>query len=75
MKRLTVRQAGQSAGSPDQPSAENGEVAITRRGQEIGRALPVGGRNTMPSHARLRGSMPRMRRISERLVREDRDAR
>ena len=75
MKKLTIRQARQSLGNLDQLLAENGEVTITRRGQEIARVIPVGGRKTMPSHARLRRSMPRMRRGSERLVREDRDAR
>jgi hypothetical protein len=29
----------------------------------------------MPSHAALRRTMPRMRKASERLIREDRDAR
>ena len=75
MKKLTIRQARESLGKLDQLLAEEGEIAITRRGDEIARVLPVGGKRTVPSHAELRRSMRRMRRGSERLVREDRDAR
>jgi antitoxin (DNA-binding transcriptional repressor) of toxin-antitoxin stability system len=75
MKRLTIRQARESLGRLDRLLADEGEVTITRRGDEIARVVPVGGRKTMPSHAALRRSMPRLRRGSERLIREDRDNR
>jgi len=75
MKKLTIRQARESLGNLDRLLAEEGEVTITRRGDEIARVVPVGGKRLMPSHAALRRSMRRMRRGSERLVREDRDAR
>jgi antitoxin (DNA-binding transcriptional repressor) of toxin-antitoxin stability system len=75
MKKLTIRQTRQALGNLDRLLAEEGEVTITRRGGAIARVLPVGAVRTMPSHAALRRSMPRMRKGSERLVREDRDAR
>ncbi len=75
MKKLTIRQARESLGHLESILAEEGEVTITRRGEEIARVVPVGGRKPIPSHAALRRTMPRRRRGSERLVREDRDAR
>jgi prevent-host-death family protein len=75
MKKLTIRQARSSLGSLDRLLAEEGEVTITRRGEEIARVVPVGRGRPIPSHEALRRKMPRMRRRSERLIREDRDAR
>jgi antitoxin (DNA-binding transcriptional repressor) of toxin-antitoxin stability system len=75
MKKLTIRQTRQALGKLDQLLADEGEVTITRRGDAIARVLPVGIARTMPSHAALRRSMPRMRKESERLIREDRNAR
>ncbi len=75
MKKLTIRQARESLGDLDRLLAEEGEVTITRRGDEIARVVADRRRRPMPSHAALRRSMPRMRRGSERLIREDRDAR
>ncbi len=75
MKKLTIRQVRESLGKLDELLAKEGEMAITRRGDEIARVVPVGGRKAMPSHAALRRSMPRLRRGSERLIREDRDGR
>jgi antitoxin (DNA-binding transcriptional repressor) of toxin-antitoxin stability system len=73
MKKLTIRQARQSLGNLDRLLAEESEVTITRRGNPIARVLPAVTERTMPSHAALRRSMPRMRKGSERLIREDRD--
>jgi prevent-host-death family protein len=75
MKKLTIRQVRESLGKLDQVLAEEGEVTITRRGDEIARLIPLSGRKPMPSHAELRRSMPRLRRSSDRMIREDRDAR
>jgi antitoxin (DNA-binding transcriptional repressor) of toxin-antitoxin stability system len=75
MKKLTIRQARQSLDNLDRLLAEEGEVTIARRGDPIARVLPVVTERTLPSHAALRRSMPRMRKGSERLIREDRDAR
>jgi hypothetical protein len=36
---------------------------------------PIGKKRFIPSHQDLRESMPRMRKESEKLIREDRDAR
>jgi antitoxin (DNA-binding transcriptional repressor) of toxin-antitoxin stability system len=73
MKKLTIRQARQSLGNLDRLLAEESEVTSTRRGNPIARVLPAVTERTMPSHAALRRSMPRMRKGSERLIREDRD--
>jgi antitoxin (DNA-binding transcriptional repressor) of toxin-antitoxin stability system len=75
MKKLTIRQARQALGNLDRLLAEESEVTITRRGDPIARVLPAVTKRTMPSHAALRLSMPRMRKGSERLIREDREAR
>lgn len=75
MKKLNIREARHSLGNLDLLLAREGELTITRRGQEIARVLPVGGKRAIPSHAALRRSMPRMRKSSERMIREDRDLR
>jgi prevent-host-death family protein len=75
MKKLTIRQARESLGNLDSLLDKEGEVTITRRGEEIARVVPVARRKPIPSHAALRRSMPRMKISSERLVREDRDER
>lgn len=75
MKKMTIREARQALSRLTQVLEEEGEVTITRRGREIARMVPVGGKRAIPSHKSLRESMPRLRRGSGRLVREDRDAR
>jgi len=75
MKKMTVREARQTLSRLDRVLEEEGEVTITRRGRAIARVVPVSGKRAIPSHKALRESMPRMRRGSGRLVREDRDAR
>ena len=75
MKTLTIRQARESLGNLDRLLAQEGEVTITRRGEEIARVIPIGGHRPMPSHKAIRRTMPRLRRGSERLVREDRNGR
>ena len=52
-----------------------GEVTITRRGEAIARMVQVGRKRPIPSHRDLREKMARMRIGSEKLVRQDRDAR
>jgi len=74
MKRITVRETRQGLSRLEELLAE-GEVTITRRGKPVARLLPIGGARPIPSHKELRESMPRMRRGSEHLQREDRDAR
>ncbi len=75
MNRLTIRQARQALGSLDRLLAQEGELTITRRGEEIARVIPVGGNKSMPSHQALRNRMPRLRRDSERLIRQNRNGR
>ena len=75
MKQLTIREAREALSHLDRLLAVEGELTITRRGEPIARVLPVGKRRTIPSHRDLRESMPRMRKGSEKLIREDRDGR
>ena len=75
MKNLTIREARQSLSHLDRLLEPEGELTITRRGKPVAHVVPVGPRREMPSRKSLRESMPRMKQGSERLVREDRDAR
>lgn len=75
MKKLTIREARQSLSHLDELLDAEGELTITRRGKAVARVVPVARKREVPSHKALRESMPRMKRGSERLVREDRDAR
>lgn len=75
MRTMSVREARQALTHVDELLASEGEITITRRGQPIARLVPVAGRRRMPSHARLRASMPRLKKGSESLLREERDAR
>ncbi len=75
MKKLTIRETRQALSHLDRLLAAEGEVTITRRGEAIARVVALGKKRTIPSHRDLREKMPRMRRGSEKLIREDRDAR
>jgi antitoxin (DNA-binding transcriptional repressor) of toxin-antitoxin stability system len=75
MKKLSVRQAREALSHLDRLLEVEGEVAITRRGEEIARVIQAHRRRPIPSHRDLRQGMRRIRRTSERLVRQDRDAR
>ncbi len=75
MKKLTIREARKSLTNLDRLLAVEGELMITRRGEPIARMVQVGRKRPIPSHRDLREKMVRMRGGSERLVREDRDAR
>ena len=75
MKKLTIREARQSLSHLDRLLDVEGEVMITRRGHAIARVVQVGGKRPIPSHRDLRERMPRLRKGSEKIVREDRDAR
>jgi prevent-host-death family protein len=74
MKSITVRETRQGLSRLEELLAE-GEVTITRRGKPVARLLPIGGSRPVPSHKDLRDCIPRLRRGSERLQREERDAR
>ena len=75
MKRLTIREARQALSHLDEILATEGEVTITKRGRAIARVVQLGRKLPIPSHSDLREKMPRMKLGSEKLVREDRDAR
>ena len=75
MKKLSIREMRQSLSHLDRLLASEGEVTITRRGEPIAQVVPVGKKRPMPSHRDLREGMPRMRKGSEKIVREDRDGR
>jgi antitoxin (DNA-binding transcriptional repressor) of toxin-antitoxin stability system len=75
MKKLTIRETRQSLSRLDRILSGEGEVTITRRGEAIARLIPIRKKRSVPSHQDLRECMPRMRKGSEKLIREDRDAR
>ena len=75
MKKLNIRQARQCLSHLDEILTDEGEVTITRRGKAVARVISVKKRRPMPSHKDLRNEMPRLRGASERIIREDRDAR
>ncbi len=75
MKRMTIREARRSLTHLERILADEGEVSITRRGTEIARLLPLSKNAPIPSHRDLRKKTARMKRGSEKLVRQDRDAR
>jgi antitoxin (DNA-binding transcriptional repressor) of toxin-antitoxin stability system len=74
MKKLNVREIRKSLPHLDQLLEREGELTIVRRGEEIARVSPVANR-AIPSHRKLRESMPRMKKPSQKLIRADRDAR
>ena len=75
MKKLTIREARQALSHLDQILATEGEVTITKRGRAIARVVRFDRGISIPSHRDLREKMERMKKGSEKLLREDRDAR
>jgi antitoxin (DNA-binding transcriptional repressor) of toxin-antitoxin stability system len=75
MKKLSIRETRQSLSHLDRLLAVEGEVMITRRGEAIARVVQIAKKRSIPSHRNLRERMPRLRKGSEKMVREDRDAR
>jgi antitoxin (DNA-binding transcriptional repressor) of toxin-antitoxin stability system len=75
MKKLTIRETRQSLSHLDRLLAVEGEMMITRRGKAIARVVQIAKKRSIPSHRDLRKRMPRLRKGSEKMVREDRDAR
>ena len=75
MRKLTIRETRQASSHLDRLLAAEGEVTITRRGEAIARIAALGKERAIPSHRDLREKMTRVRRGSEKLIREDRDAR
>jgi prevent-host-death family protein len=75
MKTLSIREVRKELAQLDRLVSREGEVVVTRRGQPIARLLPLRSKRRMPSHSDLRGSMPRLRKGSEKHVRAERDGR
>ena len=75
MKKLSIREVRKELTQLDELVSREGEVVVTRRGQPIARLLPLRSKRRMPSHADLRASMPRLKKGSEKYVREERDER
>ena len=75
MKKLTIREARQSLPHLERLLEAEGELMVTRRGEPIARLMPINSKRPIPSHRGLREQMARLRKGSERLIREDRDGR
>jgi len=75
MKNLTIREARQALSRLDSILETEGEVTITKRGKAVAKVVQLGKRRPIPSHSNLREKMMRMKQGSDKLVREDRDAR
>lgn len=75
MKTLSIREIRKELAHLDELVKCEGEVVVTRRGQQIARLLPLRSKRQMPSHAELRASMPRLKKGSEKHVRAERDER
>ena len=72
MKKLTIRETRQALSHLDRRLSGEGEVSRhTPRGEAIARLAPICKKRSIPSHADLRESMPRMRKGSEKLIRKD----
>ena len=74
MKKISIREARQSLTHLDRILAAEGEIVFTRRGQPIARLARIGRKRPIPSHRDLREAMRPMRRASEEMIRQDRDA-
>ena len=75
MKKLNIREARQSLSHLDRLLAVEGEVMITRRGVAIARVVQIAQKRSILPHKNLRERMPRLRKGSGKMIREDRDAR
>jgi antitoxin (DNA-binding transcriptional repressor) of toxin-antitoxin stability system len=75
MKKLSIRETRQALSKLDRLLEVEGEVMITRRGEAIARVIQISRRRLIPSHSDLRAKMSRMQKGSEKIIREDRNAR
>ncbi len=75
MRTVTVREMRELLGRLDEVVGREGELVITRHGRPVARILPVRPQRRMPSHAKLRAKMPRLKIGSEVYVRQERDER
>jgi antitoxin (DNA-binding transcriptional repressor) of toxin-antitoxin stability system len=74
MKEINIREARQALSRLERLLEEEEELTITRRGEAIARVSRIGRKRRIPSHKGLRNALPRLRKKSETMIREDRDA-
>lgn len=65
---MSIREAKQSLSRLEEILATDGEVAITKRGREIARVLPIAHSRPFPSHKDLREKMVYLAKPSEEIV-------
>jgi antitoxin (DNA-binding transcriptional repressor) of toxin-antitoxin stability system len=75
MKEINIREARKALSHLERLLEEEGELTITRRGEAIAKVTQIRRPRQIPSHKLLRNTLPRLRKKTETLVREDRDAR
>jgi antitoxin (DNA-binding transcriptional repressor) of toxin-antitoxin stability system len=75
MKTLTIRKARQGLSHPAQMFNGNDQALVMCRGEPVARMLAVKPKMKVRSLMAFRAAMPVQKIPSERLVREDRDAR
>lgn len=75
MKKLSIREIRKELAQLDQLVSREDEVVVTRCGRPIARVLPLRSKRRMPSHAKLRASMSRLKNGSEKHVRAEHDER
>jgi antitoxin (DNA-binding transcriptional repressor) of toxin-antitoxin stability system len=72
LKTMSITELRASLSHLERLLKKTGEINVTRRGRLIAKLAPARG---MPSLAKFRASMPRMKVPSEVLISEDRDGR
>jgi prevent-host-death family protein len=73
MRVMSIRDLRDSLSSLGEIVEREGEVVVTRHGRPLVKVVALNPVRKAPSHAALRGSMPRMAVPSEHLVRADRE--
>lgn len=73
MREMSIRQVRDSLSRIQEVAESEGELLVTRHGRPVVKIVPLRRSTWTPSHADLRASMPRMKRSSAELIREDRD--
>jgi len=75
MRHISIREVRSELSRIEEVVDREGELVVTRNGRPLVKIVPLHRSVAPPSHADLRASMPRMRRPSSELIREDREAR
>jgi antitoxin (DNA-binding transcriptional repressor) of toxin-antitoxin stability system len=75
MKKLSIREMRNVLGQIDSLVNAAGELVITRHGEAIARVLPMQGKHERPTHRELHQLTGQLVTPSEKLIRDERDAR